>query len=107
VTLPQSRGENYAAPAEGLGDLDWIDASRVVLIISEFPELVMDEPIELRAFGRALASGIEEYNRSRKNAVLSQSLFRVIVNVPVSADVDSESLFSKAFGRGPQDGSNQ
>ena len=91
--FPYYFGENYAALAECLGDLDWLNASRFVLIISRCSELLADEPIELGAFGRALAGGIDEYNRSKQNDDVADSLFRVIIN-DSGGDIVCRALFS-------------
>jgi hypothetical protein len=78
--FPWYFGNNYAALAECLGDLDWLNASRIVLMISRFSELLADEPMEMSAFGRALAGGINEYNKSKDNAERAESLLCVVIN---------------------------
>ena len=93
--FPYYFGENYAALAECLGDLDWLNASRFVLIVSRFSEVLADEPIEMAAFSRTLATGIEEYNNSKEHAEFSDSLFRLIVDDARSTDIDRESFFAE------------
>lgn len=92
--FPYYFGENYAALAECLGDLDWLNASSVVLMISGFSELLADEPVEMAAFARALATGINEYNRSKQNTEFAKSLFRVVVNGATLDDTNRRSFFA-------------
>jgi len=56
--FPWYFGENWPALAECLGDLDWINSSHFVLIITRFPEVLADEQVEVPAFGRALGDAI-------------------------------------------------
>jgi hypothetical protein len=93
--FPYYFGENYAALAECLGDLDWLNSSRLVLMISRFSELLADEPIEIRAFSRALANSIDEYNRSKQNVEFAESLFCVVVNGANSISADQRSFFAE------------
>ena len=93
--FPYYFGQNYAAFAECLGDLDWLNASRFVLIISKFAELLADEPVELVAFGRSLAAGIDEYNKSRRNAETTESFFRVVVNSVRLDDPGRQQFFAE------------
>lgn len=92
--FPYYFGENYAALAECLGDLDWLNASSFVLMISGFSEFLADEPVEMAALGRALAAGIDEYNRSRQNAEFAKSLFCVVVNGATLDDANRKSFFA-------------
>ncbi|MBR1086885.1 barstar family protein [Bradyrhizobium manausense] len=92
--FPYYFGENYAALAECLGDLDWLNSSRFVLMISGFSELLAEEPVEMAALGRALATSIDEYNRSRQTSESAKSLFRVVVNGAAPHDVNQRSFFA-------------
>ena len=91
--FPYYFGENYAALAECLGDLDWLNSSSFVLMISGFSELLADELVEMAALSRALATGIDEYNRSKQNTEFAKSLFCVVVNGATLDDVNRKSFF--------------
>jgi hypothetical protein len=78
--FPYYFGENWPAFAECLGDLDWMNSLRFVLIITEFEEVLADEKHEIPAFGRSLVSAINEYNRGRKNLESQDSLFQLLIN---------------------------
>jgi hypothetical protein len=85
--FPYYFGENWPALAECLGDLDWTNSSRFVLVITEFEELLAGQPDELPAFGRALRSAINDYNRERMNLESQDSVFKVLINC---GSLDSE-----------------
>jgi Barstar (barnase inhibitor) len=78
--FPYYFGENWPALAECLGDLEWINSSKFVLIITDCDQVLADEPVEVGAFSRALAKAIEDYNSTRENPEVENSLFRLVVN---------------------------
>lgn len=78
--FPYYFGENWPAFAECLGDLTWLNSSAFILIISDFEEILADEEMELGALGRALASAVDEFNRSNKNTTSHDSSMQLIFN---------------------------
>ena len=82
--FPYYFGENWPAFAECLGDLDWMNASRFVLLITEFEQIMADEPDQIGALGRSLRSAIREYNRERANPEFKESVFQLIINYRVA-----------------------
>jgi hypothetical protein len=82
--FPYYFGENWAALADCLGDLEWLNASRVVLIISRFSEVLVEEPIEMPAFTRAVGGAIERLNKSRNS---SNEPFRIVLSGNAIDDV--------------------
>lgn len=83
--FPYYFGANWAALAERLGDLDWLKASRFVLIVGEFEQVLADEAIEMEAFARALSSAIDQYNEEAQRPVSGESCFRLLVNGELNA----------------------
>ena len=83
--FPYYFGENWAAFAECLGDLDWLNASRFVLIFGEFDQVLAEDAIEIGAFTRAVSSAIDQFNEDRQNSTSGESLFRVIINGSLDA----------------------
>ena len=83
--FPYYFGENWAALAECLGDLDWLNASRFVLIVGEFGQVLADEPAEMEAFARAMASAIDGFNEDRQSPEFRESLFGLLVNGELDA----------------------
>jgi hypothetical protein len=78
--FPYYFGENWAAFAECLGDLDWMNSTRFVLAITEFDEILADEAKEQGAFGRALGNAIDAFNREKGNPETQDSLFQILIN---------------------------
>jgi hypothetical protein len=76
--FPYYFGENWPAFEECLGDLDWLNASRFVLMISEFDQILAGEPDEMSAFARALRNAMDQFNTGRTSDD-QDSRFRVIV----------------------------
>ncbi|HEY2213168.1 MAG TPA: barstar family protein [Bradyrhizobium sp.] len=84
--FPHYFGENWAALADCLGDLEWLGAPHVVLIISRFPEVLVEEPIEMPAFGRAVRGAMERFNELRNKSEPSVDLFRIVLDCKVIDD---------------------
>ena len=91
--FPYYFGGNWPAFAECLGDLDWINSTQFVLVITEFEKLLADEAHDLPAFGRALKSAIATYNKERRNPADQASLFKLLINLKS----DSEQMKSPIF----------
>ena len=83
--FPYYFGENWAALAECLGDLDWLDTSRFVLVVTEFDQVLSDEAVEMEAFARALRSAVERYNEDLQIPESGESLFGLLVNGELDA----------------------
>jgi hypothetical protein len=91
--------DNWPSFTECLGDLDWKGSLRFVLIISKFDEVLVDEPLEMKAFGRSLGLAVNEYNRGKNNQENNDSMFRVAVS---GKDIDqkiSELLIGEIGGQ--------
>ncbi len=54
LQFPNYFGENWAAFDECLGDLDWLPARGIVVLISEPDQVLVDAPRDLPAFGRVV-----------------------------------------------------
>jgi len=81
--FPYYFGENWAAFAECLGDLDWMNSKRFVLVITEFEEILANEADDMGALGRSLKSAIRTFNSDRENSESKDSLFQILTNCRV------------------------
>ena len=61
-----------------------MNASRFVLLITEFEQIMADEPDQIGALGRSLRSAIREYNREKANPEFKESVFQLIINYRVA-----------------------
>ena len=93
--FPYYFGENWAAFAECLGDLDWLDASRFVLIVGEFDQVLAEDAIEIGAFARAVSSAVDQFNEDRQNSTSDESLFRLLINGSLDATPLGRSLIGE------------
>jgi RNAse (barnase) inhibitor barstar len=97
--FPYYFGENYDALAECLGDLDWIECKRIVMIVTRFEEVLVEEPIEILAFGQTLRGAVNAFSRSRQVAADdSENKFSILLNSKFG-EKDVPEKFIEALGQ--------